>query len=311
MEDTAAQLAQEVNNQKNFIQQVVGDIKGDMVTFAIKVVFALVVFLIGALIIHFIRKAVDKGLRKISDRNGFNNVHFVNQIVKFVLYAILVFIIAGYFGASATGIVAVLGSAGLTLGLGFQGALANLAGGFLIMIHKPFAVRDYIVTGNPPYEGIVSQIGMIYTTVELANFKKIQIPNGTLANSVITKLSIGENRMLEVIVPVSYSTDIAKAKSVIEKVAMDDPEINQTMGTMVFVSSLADSSIELGLRVYVSLARYGIIRWRLLENIKLAFDENGIEIPFNQLDVHIKEDSPNNININKKDNNGGIKKDEE
>lgn len=294
MEDTALQFTQEVNKQKSFIQQIVNDIKGDLVVFGMKVIFACVVFLIGSLIIHLIRKAVKKGLTKVSEKNGFRNIHFVDQIIKYVLYAILIFIIAGYFGASATSIVAVLGSAGLTLGLGFQGALSNLAGGFLILLHKPFKIGDYLVVDNPRCEGKVTQIGMIYSTLEQVNLKSIQVPNGILANSVINNLSYNGYRLMEVIVSVSYSADIVKAKEIMLRIAKDNSYINRDMNINVFVNDLAQSGVELGLRAYVDVDVCRSAKWSLLEAIKVEFDKNGIEIPFTQLDVHISNNSSEN-----------------
>lgn len=285
--DVTAQVTEGVAEQVSFIQKFISEIQADFISLLIKVLFAIVVLIIGMLIIRIIRKAIRKALNKASDKIGLSSIKFIDQTINVILYAVLIIIIAQYFGVSAASVVALLGSAGLTVGLAFQGALSNFAGGFLLLLHRPFKVGDYIVISGGQAEGVVTEIGMIHTTLALNPRQIYTIPNGSLANSTIVNMSKDGTRLLAFTVGISYRSDIQKAKKIMLDIAKNDEHMIDDENLMVYVSNLAESSVELGLRGLVAQSQCIPTKWRLQEQIKLAFDREGIEIPFNQLDVHV------------------------
>jgi small conductance mechanosensitive channel len=197
------------------------------------------------------------------------------------------FILSG-FGLSGS-IIALLGSAGLTVGLALQGSLSNFAGGVLIIMLKPFVVGDYIVDSSSGKEGTVRDITIFYTQILTIDNKMINIPNGELSNATITNVSRMENRRLDLTVGVAYSSNLSKVKTVMMNVILTDDAVLKEEPIDVFVDSLGDSSITMGMHVWVKNADYWTTRWRMLERIKTTFDQEGVAIPFPQLDVNMKK----------------------
>lgn len=202
---------------------------------------------------------------------------------------LLIFNIAISLGVKESSVAALLGTAGVTVGLALQGGLANLAGGVLLLIFKPFVVGDYIIQDQTNgCEGTVAKIEICYTTLLSIDNKKIVVPNGTLSNSTIINVTAKENRKLEIKVGISYDADIRKAKKVIEDILKADPDTRSDNSEMVvFVDSLADSAVIIGLRVWVPTDAYWKTKWRLNQRIKEEFDANGITIPYNQMEVYL------------------------
>ena len=287
VEAAVTEMQTQVTQELSFFEKFFTDIQSDIVSLIFKVFFAIVVLIIGMIVIRYLRKAIRKWLDAIAAKNGLDHIDFIDSLIKIILYALLAILIAQYFGVSAASVVAILGSFGLTIGLAFQGALSNFAGGVLILIQKPFSIGDYIVVGSPSCEGTVVKIGIIYTTVNFANQRTIVIPNGALANTTIANLTRDDVRFMEIVVGISYSSDIALAKSILSELVDSEEAVLKDRNINIFVKELAASSIDLGLHLYVKPADFFPTKCRLLENIKLAFDANGISIPFNQLDVHI------------------------
>ena len=255
--------------------------------FAIDVILAVIVLLIGLKLIKYIVKLIKKAMEKAKVEPGV--VSFLCSVAKYALYFVLVFIILSKFGVTAGSVVAVLGSAGLTVGLALQGSLSNIAGGVLILLMKPFVVGDYIVEQGTGQEGTVEAITICYTKLLTVDNKRIMIPNGILSNTSIVNASAMNKRRVDIIVGVAYDSDIAKVKAVLTDVVMNDEARLDGEPTNIFVNELADSSINMGVRVWVGSDDYWTAKWRITENIKLAFDANDISIPFPQLDVQIKQ----------------------
>ena len=216
---------------------------------------------------------------------------FLANVIKYFLYFILVMALLSGFGVATGSVIAVLGSAGLTVGMALQGSLSNFAGGVLILLMKPFSVGDYIVDGSSGTEGTVKDINLFYTRLLTIDNKMVMIPNGKLADSCITNVSMMDKRMLDLRVTVSYSTDLAFAKSVLESVVTSADTMLRDEPSNVFVSELQDSAIELGARIWVKNEDYWNTKWQLTEEIKTAFDKNNIEIPFPQMDINIQKRS--------------------
>lgn len=250
-----------------------------------KLLLALVIFLIGRKIIGVIKKMMNRSLERADIDVGV--ARFLRALLEFSLNIFLVFIIAGQLGVDSASIVAVLGAAGLALSLALQGSLENFAGGVLILVMKPYRVGDYIIC--PEGEGTVSMVGLVYTTLMTIDNKVITIPNGKLSNSTVTNVTAMEYRRLDLKVGIGYRADLKRAKSILETIYKEHPAVINDRGITVYVDSLDESAVVLGARGWVTAEDYWTTRWDILEKIKLTFDETGIEIPFNQLDVHITQ----------------------
>lgn len=278
---------QEAVKQVNQLTQYVQDSIPGLITFGLKVLAALVAFFIGRLVIRWIRKIV----RRSFDRSGADKgvEQFVDSLLKYGLYALLVFSLISSLGFDTTSVAAVLASGGVAIGLALQGSLSNFAGGVLILLLKPFVVGDYIIEDTNGKEGTVKEIQIFYTKLSTIDNKTIVIPNGMLTNNSITNATAKDERQLDLRVGISYDADIRQAKSVIENLLIKDECIIKNEQINVFVHELADSAVVLGIRAWVKNKEYWETRWRLLEEIKILLDENGIEIPYPQMAVHMKE----------------------
>lgn len=257
-----------------------------LIEFALSVVGAILVYVIGARVIRWLRRMLGKMLQRHNVDAGVRQ--FLDAIAKFAGYFILILMILGFFGVTTASVVAVLGSAGLTLGLALQGSLSNFAGGVLILLLKPFVVGDYIVEESGKNEGYVQEISIFYTTLLTAEEKTVVIPNGTLANNSITNLTKSGRRRLDVRVCIAYNADILHAKQVLQQVAEQSSYRLQSEAPVILVDELADSGVNLIVRVWTDSEKYWDERFELTEKIKLALDQAGIEIAYPQLDVHVR-----------------------
>ena len=278
---------QEAVKQVNQLTQYVQDSIPGLITFGLKVLAALVAFFIGRLVIRWIRKIVRRSFERSGADKGVEQ--FVDSLLKYGLYALLVFSLISSLGFDTTSVAAVLASGGVAIGLALQGSLSNFAGGVLILLLKPFVVGDYIIEDSNGKEGTVKEIQIFYTKLSTIDNKTIVIPNGMLTNNSITNATAKDERQLDLRVGISYDADIRQAKSVIENLLIKDECIIKNEQINVFVHELADSAVVLGIRAWVKNEEYWETRWRLLEEIKIMLDENGIEIPYPQMAVHMKE----------------------
>lgn len=251
----------------------------------VRVLLALLTFLVGVQLIKLARKIVRKSMDKAGAETG--AVQFVDSFIKAALYVLLVLMLASSFGVDAAGIVAVLGSAGVAIGLAVQGSLSNLAGGVLILLLKPFRVGDYIQESATNHEGTVTEIQIFYTRLLTADNKTIVLPNGSLANNSIVNITAQKDRRMDLAISVSYRADLKRAKEVLEAVLQEDEAVLKDREALVFVSDLGSSGVSLGIRCWFRQEDYWTGKWRVTENCKLALDAAGIEIPFDQLDVHL------------------------
>ncbi len=283
--DTEAQLLQEISDNPGVIRTYLEGMVPSLLSFLVQVVVAIIVLLIGSRIIKFLLKLIRKSLDRSKVEAGV--VTFLCSLVKYSLYFVLAMIILAQFGVTTSSVVAVLGSAGLTLGLALQGSLSNFAGGVLILLLKPFVVGDYIIDGATGQEGTVSSITIFYTKLLTVDNRMILIPNGTLSNSSITNVTHMEKRRIDLLIGVSYEANIAKTKQVLLDVVKSEDKILPGEPVDVYVSELADSSVQMGVRAWVKTEDYWPIRWKMTEDIKNALDANGISIPYPQMDVTV------------------------
>ena len=253
--------------------------------FVIEVALAFVFIVIGMKLIGWVRKILRKSLERNHADTGL--VQFLDSLVKYGLYILLALTILQRFGVQTTSIVAAIGSVGVAIGLALQGSLSNFAGGVIILLIKPFKVGDYVIQGS--LEGNVSEIQLFYTTLTTPDNRKIIIPNGQLADNSLINATAADTRRLDIKVGISYNSDVKLAKDLLLKLGENDPDTLREEGKapMAAVEELADSSVNMLLRVWTQTDKYWDVKFRLTEAVKFAFDEAGIEIPFNQLDVHL------------------------
>lgn len=268
------------------IERYLQELPDKLIRLGVRVLLALVVFFIGVQLIKLVRRILRKSFERRNVDMGVSR--FLDSLVKTVLYMSLLFMIASSFGLDATSVVALVGSAGVAIGLAVQGSLSNFAGGVLILLLKPFKVGDYVrdAAGN---EGTVEEVQLFYTRMITPDRHMVVVPNGDLANGNILNMSTLGDRRMDIKVGISYESDIRRAKEVLLRVLDEDPGVLQEEEKRVFVEELADSAVILCVRCYSANENFWETRWRLMETIKYALDEAGIGIPFPQIDVHMRE----------------------
>lgn len=289
-QDTTAMLGELGENLKelqeikpNMLLEMVKGWLPNLAAIGFRLLIALLIFLVGRKLITLLQKIVGRSFERAGME--ISVMKFLHSLIGFCANALLVFIIMGQLGFDSASIVAILGSAGLALGLAMQGSLANFAGSILILVMKPFKVGDYIVSSEG--EGTVAMIGLVYTTLMTIDNKAVTIPNGTLSNTPVTNVTAMDKRRLDLKVGIGYNSDLKKAKAILEMIYQDHPLIRKDPPIVVYVDELADSAVMLGARGWTAADDYWTARWDIIERIKLEFDEAGIEIPFNQMDVHL------------------------
>lgn len=250
-----------------------------------KLLLFIVVLMIGLRMIKFIKKMMKKwfGRHNVDPSVGSFLISFLDIGLKIVLFMCSM----GILGVELTSFLALFSSVGIAIGLAVQGSLSNIAGGILILLLKPFQVGDYIIEDNHKNEGTVVAIDIFYTRLYTVDNKTVVVPNGTLANSSLTNVTRQDKRRIDLFVGISYTENIARVKKVLEEVIAREENILQEDEITIFVNSFDASSISMGIRVWSSMDLYWKTRWSLLEHIKEAFDREEIEIPYDQLDVHV------------------------
>ncbi|MFB6317050.1 mechanosensitive ion channel family protein [Saccharicrinis sp. FJH54] len=251
--------------------------------YGLKLIYAVVVLIIGWWTIKFVMKAVKRAFER---RNLDLSLRgFLTSLISITLKVILFITVAGMLGIEMTSFLAVLGAAGLAIGMALKGTLSNFAGGVMILMLKPFKVGEYITGGG--YSGTVSSISIFNTTLLTFDNIMVTIPNGQLSEAATMNYTRMDTRRIDIEFGISYSDDIDKAKKVItdvlkaEKRILDDPEL------VVAVRSLGDSSVNITTRSWVRTVEYWQVYFDIVENVKKALDNNGITIPFPQRDVHL------------------------
>lgn len=266
------------------VEKFLEELPHNAMNFGLRLLLALICLFVGIQIIKLVRKILKKSLTKAKADIGV--VQFLDSFAKTLLYIVLIFLIAQNFGIDAASIIALLGSAGVAIGLAIQGSLSNFAGGVLILLLKPFKVGDYIREDSKGNEGTVSEIQLFYTKLTTPDNRIIVLPNGTLANTSMTNVTEKTYRRIDISVGISYDADIKKAKEVLTEMMKADEAVLQNKEILVFVDSLGDSSVNLGIRCWVKKSDYWEAKWRLTENVKYALDDAKISIPYQQLTIH-------------------------
>ena len=252
----------------------------------IKLVYVLVILIVGGKLIKLITKLITKGRAyKKLDKSVSS---FLLSFIKVALNVLLLVITAGVIGIPSASIITLIGSAGVAVGLAMQGGLSNIAGGIIILIFKPFKVGDFIDTHTD--SGTVKSISLFYTTLTTVDNKTVSIPNGNLANSPSINFSNEKDRRLDISIDISYNNKIDDVKKSINSVLDKEKRIDREKDIFVRVTNYKESSIEYTIRVWVIKEDYWNTKFDLLEALKNKFDQDGIVIPYNQLDIHIDKD---------------------
>lgn len=252
-------------------------------SWGLKLLGAIIVFFVGLKIVKWLTKWIktSKKLNKVDDSLR----SFLSSFARIVLYALLLITVASIIGIPATSFLTILASCGVAIGLALQGSLSNFAGGLMILFFKPFKVGDYIEAAGE--SGTVKDISVVYTVLITPDNKHITVPNGTLTNSVLKNYSTEENRRVDFTFDVAYGSDEERVKKIITDVIAAHPLAFSEPAPFVRLSSCADSSLKFVARVWCKNSDYWTVNFDVLEGVKKAFDENGISIPYPQLDVHI------------------------
>ena len=267
----------------NDFQSFLGKFMDKIIGFLPSLIGAIIVLFVGVWICRLIRKFVRRLM--IARSVDITIQNFVNELLRWVLYIILFLTVIQKVGVPVSSFLGALAAAGVAIGLALQGSLSNFAGGIMLLILKPFRIGDSIEAKG--HIGIVERIGMFYTTLIKFGNERVIIPNGPLFSDNIINYSQNPTRRHNIIVGIGYGSDLKKAKEILYRLAKECPTALQEPPAVVYVEELADSSVNLSLRIWSNTGNYLETRFYLIEQIKLTFDKEGIEIPFPQRDVHI------------------------
>ncbi len=255
------------------------------VFYGIKVIAAAVIFIIGRWAAGLFQKIAGKLMDK---RNVDATVSsFVGHLIYYALLAFFILAALGQLGIQTTSFVAVVGAAGLAIGLALQGSLANFAAGFLLLIFRPFRVGDYIEGGGTA--GTVEKIQLFTSQLTTPDNKTVIVPNSAMTAGNIVNYSSKGTRRVDMVFGIGYGDDMDRAQEIIQEIITADERILKDPAPVVAVSELADSSVNLVARPWVNSGDYFAVLWEVTEKVKKRFDEAGISIPFPQRDVHIYE----------------------
>lgn len=270
-------------------QQVWQTVQNWLTTTGIKVVISIVIMIVSFSIINWLSKKIAKRAdKKVESNKKIDKTIYrtLSYVAKVGLKVLVVIALIGYLGIDTSAITALLASLGVGVGLAINGTLSNFAGGILILITRPFKDDDYIEACG--YSGTVEDIRICHTKLRTTDNKVVYLPNGKLSTSEIVNYTEKDIRRVDLTFSISYSDDFEKAKKVIEDVWNQNELILKDPAPSVRVSAQSASSIDLTAKVWCKNEDYWTVNFDMLEQVKTAFDQNGIQIPFNQLDVHIK-----------------------
>ncbi len=265
------------------IEKILQNLQPLITTYAIRVIGALLVLIIGI----WISKRMAKLAARLMERRNVDVtiVHFLKGLIYYSLVAVVVVAAAGQLGVNTTSFLTIVGAAGLAIGLALKDSLSNFASGIMLILFRPFRAGDLISTAG--ITGKVQSITLFNTILHTGDNQKIIIPNNKIVNDTITNITANETRRIDLVIGIGYEDDIEKAKAILHKILAQNERVLKDPAPTIAVSELADSSVNLVVRPWVSTSNYWEVRFDLLEQIKKAFDMEGINIPYPQQDVHL------------------------
>lgn len=267
------------------VTEVLPQLREQFISYAPRIALALATLFIGLRLI----KVLDRGIDKVMLVKAYDSSlrTFLISLSDIVLKVALVISVISILGVETTSFVAILGSAGLAIGLALQGSLANFAGGVMLLLFKPFREGDYILAQD--YEGTVRELNVFHTILATIDNKKIILPNGPVANGPIINFTSSGTRRADMTFGIGYGDDLKKAKEVLWELINAEARILKSPEPLVVVHSLGDSSVNLQIRIWMKTDDYWATYFAMIEIVKLTFDQRGISIPFPQRDLHIKQ----------------------
>ncbi|EER47921.1 MscS protein [Actinobacillus minor NM305] len=254
-----------------------------IIPYGTKVLLAIAIFVIGKWLAKLISKLLGKAALASTKDEMLQG--FVRSISYFLLLLIVVIASLSQLGINTSSLVALIGAAGLAIGLSLQNSLQNFAAGVMLLIFKPFKKGDLIETGG--MSGTVEEMGLLVLELRTGDNKTVLIPNGKVFSDSIVNYSDNETRRIDFIFDISYDADIAKAKAIVANILANDSRVLKDPAPVIAVSALAANSVQLVVRPWVNTSDYWATYWGIMEKVKLTFDEAGIAIPYNQMDIHI------------------------
>ena len=256
-----------------------------VIPWGINIAMAAAIFVVGRWLAGKLLGLVDRLLRRSNTDEML--ISFVHSILNALLLLVIIIAALDQLGVDTTSFIALIGAAGLAVGLALQGSLQNFAAGVLLIVFRPFKVGDFVEAAGTA--GVVEQIGIFSTTMKTGDNREIIIPNGAIYGGIITNYSAKATRRIDMIFGIGYDADILKAKEILQSILDADERILDDPAPLIAVGELADSSVNFNVRPWVNSADYWAVRFDVTEKVKLAFDEAGISIPFPQMDVHISK----------------------
>lgn len=280
--DAVKEATDQVSIVGQYIQKLTDWCMSKLGSIVVAVIFMVVCFKLVKLLLRILRKSFERSKLDPSVAG------FFISAVKIVLNVLIVLTAASIVGFQITSFITILGTAGVTLGLALQGSLSNLAGGLLILILKPFRVGDYIVENNTHCEGTVVSIDIFYTRLITFDNKSVVIPNGNISNTSLVNVTEHDMRRVDIPFSVAYDSDMEKVKRVTIETIKDVDGYLPDEQILFYIDEFADSGINMYVKFYATIEKFFDAKWDAMRKLKKAFDENDIEIPFNQMDVHMK-----------------------
>lgn len=263
--------------------EVMSVLKTSGVDFAINLITAIVIFYVGRMVVRLLTR----GIRKVMERQKVDKtlVTFVSNLVNMILLIVVIIAAIGALGVQTTSFIAVLGAAGLAIGLALQGSLSNFAAGVLIVFFRPYKVGDWVEAAG--ISGSVEEVQILTTVLKTGDNKRVIVPNAQIMDSVITNYSANNTRRVDMVIGVSYDDDLDKVRSTLQDIVAADERVLNEPACTIAVSALADSSVNFVVRPWVETSDYWTVMFDLTEVIKKRFDKEGISFPFPQQDVHL------------------------
>ena len=280
--DAVKEATDQVSIVGQYIQKLTDWCMSKLGSIVVAVIFMVVCFKLVKLLLRILRKSFERSKLDPSVAG------FFISAVKIVLNVLIVLTAASIVGFQITSFITILGTAGVTLGLALQGSLSNLAGGLLILILKPFRVGDYIVENNTHCEGTVVSIDIFYTRLITFDNKSVVITNGNISNTSLVNVTEHDMRRVDIPFSVAYDSDMEKVKRVTIETIKDVDGYLPDEQILFYIDEFADSGINMYVKFYATIEKFFDAKWDAMWKLKKAFDENDIEIPFNQMDVHMK-----------------------
>ncbi len=278
------EIEQNINNlTKDITSYIPNNIVEILGSYAFSLIMALLIFIIGKWAVNKIVALLGKVLRKVKGMDE-TLIKFLENIVYYALMIVVLLTALGKLGVETTSFLAILGAAGLAIGLALKDSLGNFASGVMIIMFKPFKVGDAVTAAG--VTGSVSEVGIFNSVFTTPDNQKIIIPNGAITSGSIININANDTRRVDLVVGIGYEDDIKKTKDVLNDIISSHEKILLDKGITVAVSELADSSVNFVVRAWVNTPDYWDVKFALTETIKLRFDEEGISIPFPQQDVH-------------------------